>query len=140
MRMFVSFLRDERGAAAVEFGLIAPIMLVVTLLIFDVWNAANSLTRMHAAVTTGAQYVMGGSANDTTARSIVWNAWNNRPANAAVTVQRLCVCGATTVACTGLCPTTQTPPSVTITLRASGTGEGVFMTRQLAQQEVVRVR
>ena len=140
MRTLARFLRDDSGVAAVEFGLIAPILAILALFIFDAWNAANSMTRMHTAVGAAARYLMGGQGDDATARAVALSSWNRRPADGAVSVVRQCICGTAVSACTGLCPNTQTPPAIYVTLRATGTGEGMFLHQSLAQSEVVRVR
>jgi len=135
-----SLLHDERGAAAVEFGLIAPILGALVALIFNVWTAENGLTQMHKALDAGAEYYMAGGTDDPTAQAVTLDAWPGHPDDASITATRACKCGDTVSVCTGLCAGTQTPPSVYVTLSATGTGVGVFQHRSLSLQQVVRVR
>jgi Flp pilus assembly protein TadG len=139
-RGLLSFLRDRRGVSAVEFALISPIVAGLLVFAWDGWQAANAQMKMRNALQAGAEYVMTGQADDNTAKAVVSNYWAGKPTGAAVTVVRACKCGGADNVCTGLCPNTTTPPSVFVTLTASGTGQGLFKSRSLSQQLVVRVR
>jgi len=138
-RLTRKLFKDQGGASAIEFALIAPVLGLATVLAFDVWMGATSVLQMRSAVETGAQYVMNGSSNDATTQSLAYQNWEDRPANGAVTVTRNCMCGQATNVCTGLCPD-QSPPAVYVTIQATGTGKGVFLSTSLTESQVVRVR
>lgn len=140
MRRLLSFLRDQSGASAVEFAFIVPILCGAAVLTYDLWTGSRGVLAMRAGVEAGAQYIRGGGASDTTAQSIALTSWKGKPADATVNVSRACKCGTAVSVCTGLCPGSQTPPQVFVTLRASGAGEGVFLERRLSDTQVVRVR
>ncbi|HYF23171.1 MAG TPA: TadE/TadG family type IV pilus assembly protein [Caulobacteraceae bacterium] len=132
-------IKREDGASAIEFALIAPVLGLATVLAFDVWMGATSVMQMRSAVETAAQYVMTGSSDDATTQSLAFQNWEDRPGNGAVTVTRNCMCGQAANVCTGLCPD-QTPPAVYVTIQATGTGKGVFLSKNLQESQVVRVR
>lgn len=139
-RRLLSLIRDRRGVSAVEFALTAPIVAGLMLFAWDGWQAAAAQMKLRNALQAGAEYVMTGQADDSTARSVVLNAWGGKPSNSSASVTRACKCGTTANVCTGLCPSTTTPPSVYVTLTASGTGQGLFASRSMSQTLVVRVR
>ena len=140
MRRLIEFLRDCRGASAVEFALIVPILCGAAVMTYDLWTGSRGVLAMRAGVEAGAQYIRGGGASDATAQTIAMTSWKGKPADAAVNVSRYCKCGTSVSVCTGLCNVTQKPPEAFVKLIGSGTGEGVFLTKQLSDTQVVRVR
>jgi len=140
MRRLLNFLRDERGASAVEFAFVVPILCGAMVLTYDLWTGSRGVLAMRAGVEAGAQYIRGGGSSDATAQTIALTSWKGKPADAAVNVSRSCKCGTAVWVCTGLCPITQTPPQVFVVLKASGAGEGVFLDQRLNDTQVVRVR
>lgn len=143
MRRLALFLRGLRrsnsGASAVEFALIAPILVFAALMTHEVWTGSSAVLEMRRAVEAGSHYVMTGNPTVDAARTVTLTAWQNRPADGVVTVTRSCACGQTANVCTGLCPD-QSPPAVYISIVATGTGRGVFMSQSLDHEQVVRVR
>lgn len=141
-----SFLRNKDGAAAVEFGLIAPIVVAVLVGIATTGGVILAYNKMRQAVSGGAQYAMTVSSDDTSAiRDVVLAAWEDKPASAQVNVVQACMCGDVVSVCDVICgaSTTDTSdddyPEKTTTITASmtyaGFGEGA---RTLTVRDEVR--
>jgi Flp pilus assembly protein TadG len=54
----VEWLRDSRGTAAVEFGFIAPVAVVLLIGVVDLGLVANTMMQLRAAARAGAQYAV----------------------------------------------------------------------------------
>jgi Flp pilus assembly protein TadG len=139
MRGLRTFAADRRGLAAVEFALIAPVLITVLVLGVDGWLQATQTSQMRTAMHTGSRYYETGGNDDTVAQTVAMSSWAGKPADAAMTVVRACTCGATPIACDQLC-TGSNPPSAFITMSATGTYAGLVHTHALSQSDVVRVR
>lgn len=64
------YFQSDRGAAAVEFALVLPILLLVVCGIIDFGRAYNAkITLTHAAREAARVWALGGTAADTTARA-----------------------------------------------------------------------
>jgi Flp pilus assembly protein TadG len=114
------FVRDQRGAAAIEFGLIAPIMTAVLITTATMGGLVMAYNKMSQGVSGGAQYAMTVGAGDTAAiKDVVLKAWDDKPANGAVTVQQVCLCGTTVSACNVNCVDTGDYPEKVTTINAS---------------------
>ena len=133
------FRRNIAGAAAVEMALVAPVIGGLALLGLTVWQTAARIEDMRAALQSGARYYMGGGFNDTTARTFAMSAWDKRPTDGAINVQRICKCGDVVSACNVLCAD-HGPPAMFINLSATGTATNGVSTFPLAETKVVRVR
>ena len=130
---------DRRGVAVVEMALIAPVIAVLALLSFEVWQSASRSEDMRVALKSAAQYYMNGGTDDAAARALVLSAWPQAPADADVAISRSCACAAVVHACTSLCPDGE-PPAALITLSATATQSTAVLNKTLAEQRVVRVR
>jgi Flp pilus assembly protein TadG len=139
MRRLIAFLRAQGGAAAVEFGLVAPILVSVLVLGIDGWMRIQKIDQMRTAVQTGARYYQTDGLSDSAALAATLAAWPKAAAGSTVTVSRTCKCGALVVICTSVCNGVD-PPETHIAIRAQSTYNGLIPPHQLVQQEVVRVR
>lgn len=128
--------RDTGGAAAVEFGLVAPVLLLALLGIIHGGTLLARYNAMHSGVSSGAQYVMSGGSNLATAQQIASSAWAGKSGQATVTAVKICRCGTATAVCSELC-LDQSVPQAFITISAADTLSGG--TAVAARQEV-RVR
>lgn len=137
--MFARFLKDEGGAAAVEFSLVGIILAAVMGGMLSAWSAVGAATDLRSAVRAGGQYVMNGGTDDTQTRVISLAAWARKPTDGAVTVTRSCTCGAVAHVCTTLC-TDQSVPATYVTIQASTLADGIFAKFPLHDQQVIRVR
>jgi len=139
MRRLGAFAADRRGLAALEFALIAPLLAALLMLGADGWLRTSQLSGMRSALQSGARYYQLGGSDDPTAQALTAQSWAHAPPGNTVSVARSCTCGALPIACTTLCAGSN-PPSVYITLTASGTFPGLMQSRSLSQSDVLRIR
>lgn len=133
------FLRDVTGVAALETALVAPIIAGLAVVSLTVWQTASRIEDMHVALKAGATYYMNGGTDDTAAKNLILQSWPTTPANAAVSVQRICKCAGAAAICGTLCSGT-TPPAVYVTMSATATASNGVSNIALSDQKVVRVR
>jgi Flp pilus assembly protein TadG len=138
-RAFRTWSRDARGVAVVEMALIAPVIAVLALLSFEVWQSAGRSEDMRVALKSAAQYYMNGGTDDAAARSLALSAWPQAPAGASVSVARSCACGAVANVCTSLCASGD-PPAAVVSLTATATQSQAVFNKTLTEHRVVRVR
>lgn len=120
-----SFLRDDRGAAAVEFGLVAPLLVAVLVTTGALSGLVLAYNKMRQAVSSGGQYAMTVGPDDTTAvRDVVLAAWDDKPAGGAVSVVKACLCGTAVHSCTTNCDDGDYPQKV-VTISATMTYAGL---------------
>jgi len=139
VRTLRRLITDRRGAAAVEFAVIAPLLGAIVIGLMVAWEPATAMLRMRAAIHAGATYVRNGGTDDAQTYRVVEESWERKPADAAINVSRACLCGAVAQACTTVCAD-QTPPSVYVTISATSTDTSRAFNQTLARSEVVRVR
>lgn len=138
MRLLPAFRRDAQGATAIEFGLVAPILVAVLLLSYEGWRQVDQTMRMRTAVNTTARYYQMGGRDDLAAAAAGLSAWANRPSDGTLSVARNCACEAQPIACTTTCSTA--PPVAEVAIQAQSTYKGAFQSRLLEQKERLRVR
>ncbi len=139
MRLFPRFRRDERGGAAVEFGLIAPLIGMVILGIAEGAIMATEWHHMRGAVHSSAQFVMGGSRDAATVRAVGLAAWTNRPTGSTFVVDQVCKCGGGAGTCGALCAD-KTQPDMYFTIQADADFNNPFYDHPVTVKQVVRVR
>jgi Flp pilus assembly protein TadG len=138
-RNFLRWRRCEGGAAAVEFGLVAPVLLLVMLGVMEGGMLTLKYNAMRTAVTSGAQYVMGGGTDLDAARAITVSAWSARTNQSSVAATKVCRCGATTANCSILCAD-QNAPQAFITIAASDRINDGVINQTLSAKQEIRVR
>lgn len=131
--------RCRRGAAAVEFALIAPVLAALLLGVFDIGRLAHDRTDLHGAVRNGAQYFMAGGDDAEAAVAIVEQSWTSRPEISQVTVERCCKCAEADAPCGQLCPDGSVPDIIQ-QIEASGYYAGIFGQYEMTVTEAVRAR
>jgi Flp pilus assembly protein TadG len=137
---------DERGVSAVEFAAVSPVLAIVIAGMVDGWSYQSSILETRAAVQAAAKYVLEGGADDETARSVALSAWENRPSDGDVTVNRYCACGETVSVCSSLCIDTEKAPATFVDIKASMSWSGAFQNdwlpveKSVVEQQVIRVR
>ena len=101
------FLRETDGNSVVEFALLAPIMLTITLATFDLGNAISDRMAMDAALRNGLQVAMQSGSTTATLNMMETTADAELGADqASFQVRQICTCGAvydTQVACSTIC-------------------------------------
>jgi Flp pilus assembly protein TadG len=133
------FWSDRRGAAAVEFAIVTPVLVGLVLAGTAVFDSGTRLNNMRQALRPAAQYYMNGGVDDAQARTLAMDSWKNPPGNAAVTSARACRCGDGEHDCSTLCPD-GTPTDVFVTLTATASWTDTTYSPSLSQSTVVRVR
>lgn len=139
MGLLRHFRRDERGGAAVEFGLIAPLLGLMVLGIAEMAIMATEWHQMRGAVHSGAQFVMGGSRDAATVRQVAIAAWTNKPEAATLTVDQVCKCGGAAGVCGSLCAD-KTQPDMFFTIQANADFNNPFYDHPVTVRQVIRVR
>ncbi len=141
----VNLVGDLAGNSAIEFALLAPILLLVCLGLINGWSIASFTLYMRAGVGSAANLYLQGAGDDNSIRTLVLQNWQGHPNDAAVTIARAYKCGTVAVTSTTLC-TGSKAPAVYITIQATGTWVAPFEvdalgTRQLMNHhQVIRVR
>jgi Flp pilus assembly pilin Flp len=139
MRLFPRFSRDERGGAAVEFGLVTPLIGLVVLAIAEGAIMATQWHEMRGAVHSGAQYVMGGSRDPAAVQTVGLSAWPNKPTGGTYVVSQVCECDGGAATCGVLCPD-KTQPDMFFTIVADADFDNPFYNHPVTVTQVVRVR
>lgn len=140
------FIGDERGMGAIEFAILAPILILMITGIVVGAGYASQLLDTRAAVQAGAKYVLQGGSDNTTIRSVSLAAWANKPTGGDIQVVRYCVCGVTINSCSALCVSTQRAPPAFIEIEATAAWASPLQNSWLPsgtdviQTQVVRVR
>jgi Flp pilus assembly protein TadG len=89
--MRLAFLRNSDGAAAVEFGLIAPIVAAVLVGVAITGGTILAYNKMRQAISSGAQYALAVDDDAQAIEDVVIAAWD-LPAGATVDVVQACYC------------------------------------------------
>jgi Flp pilus assembly protein TadG len=142
----VSIFADERGIGAIEFAILAPILILVVFGMIVGAAYAAQLLDTRAAVQAGAKYVIQGGSDSSAIRTVALSAWANKPTGGTVEVSRYCVCGSVVSACAALCGATNKAPEAYVQIEASSTWSSPLQNSWLpsgadvSQKQVIRVR
>lgn len=139
MTHIASFLRDERGASAVEFALIAPVLMGALLGVAEVGHMAYQRTDMHGALRSGGQYVLNGGRDLDVAREIVVRSWNSMPEDGVVEAIRFCLCDEEEHVCSAPCDDDSVPEAY-FALRARATIGGFVFDHGEDAEDAIRIR
>lgn len=100
-RLFASLASPRQGAAAVEFALLVPVLLVIGMALIDLGMAVFNKMELMSAVRTGAQVALMDSSNTTEIRSAVTNSTDLSP---TINIDPFCECSdGTPIGCGGYC-------------------------------------
>jgi Flp pilus assembly protein TadG len=137
---------DESGVSATEFAAISPVLALVVAGMVEGWSYQSRVLETRAAVQAAAKYVLQGGTDDTTVRLVAMSAWQNRPPDGDVTVDRYCTCGDTVSSCSLLCVDTEKAPATFIDIEATVSWTGAFENEWLptektvVEKQIIRVR
>lgn len=134
-----AWLCDRRGIAAVEFALVAPILIFVIIGINDVAQLITKQNDMHSGVSAAAEYIMRGGSDLPTAQTIGLSAWPSHSSSATMSAAKVCYCGSASGDCATLCPD-QSVPTAYVTIAANDSYAGWYATTQISTSQKVRVR
>lgn len=101
-RLFASLASPRQGAAAVEFALLVPVLLVIGMALIDLGMAVFNKMELMSAVRTGAQVALMDSSNTTEIRSAVTNSTDLSP---IINIDPFCECsdGSSLLSCDESC-------------------------------------
>lgn len=133
------FLRSRKGNVAIEFALIAPILVALLIGVIDYGRFTFERSDMLAAGRSGAQYFMAGGTDPVRAQTIIQTSWSHMPTNGVVDVQRVCECQSVAAQCNQPCSDGTVPLSYAV-INLGGTIDGIFLDLSARSEERVRVR
>lgn len=128
---------DTRGTSAIEFGLIAPILVMIVVALYDLNDMSFRTSNMQTAVRAGIQYAMNGGDDMTQAQSVANAAWTKKPTDGVMAASQECKCAGNTQACNSTCGTTM---NKWVTVTATGTIGGYYYNSFQTKTETIRVR
>lgn len=134
----------RRGVAVVEFGFIAPIMVISLVAVYDLGNALQQNIRLNQAVRAGGLYAMeyggsqvNGNSPEFQIRSIVQTAAS--PLSLSTNTAQ-CFCATTTVSCLTTCSPVTAPRTVRITATAALNAIFLINLQSTTAQYVERIK
>jgi Flp pilus assembly protein TadG len=133
------FFRNQDGAAAIEFGLVAPILAAVLMGVAGFGGMILAYNKMRQAISSGAQYALTVSEDPEEVEDVVIAAWEGAPVVKTVTVTPACFCAGVTNSCSVLCSNGDYPQKIT-TIHASMTYRGLAGDRGISAEQQVRTR
>lgn len=135
----------QSGSSAIEFAIVAPVLLILLLGMVDGWSLISFVLNIRASVGSAANLYMQGAGDDALVQATALESWQSRPEDAALVVERKYLCDGEPVQAEDLCADSR-PPSLQLGIRASGTWVAPFEvdflgTRQtITHEQTVRVR
>lgn len=134
-----ALIRSQSGVAAIEMGLLTPIILIGFLLMLDVGIAVAERMDLDRNVRAGVQAVMALTNDPKDVKDLVLASTNGTP-NVSVAVSKTCACGNSAAPCNSLCSADE-PPSVFLNISASKPYTGLILpTFNLGSQTHVQLR
>jgi Flp pilus assembly protein TadG len=132
--------RDAKGTSAIEFAIIAPMLIAAVIGLGDISTSAYGASNMQTAVRAGIHYAMSGGTDADLAQEIADDAWTRKPDGGVVTSAKSCKCATLDWDCETFCPDV-TRPEMYITVTATATFTGNFYSMgEKTTTETVRVR
>ena len=134
-----ALIRSQSGVAAIEMGLLTPVILIGFLLMTDVGIAVAERMDLDRNVRAGVQAVMALTNDPKDVKDLVLASTNGTP-NVSVAVSKTCACGNSAAPCNSLCSADE-PPSVFLNISASKPYTGLILpTFNLGSQTHVQLR
>ena len=88
--IMTNFIRSKKGSAGIEFGILAPVLIIMLIGIIYFGFIIKSTVQMQNAVEAGALYAIGNSADTSGIQSVVQNA--TTLSGITVTISTYCEC------------------------------------------------
>ena len=132
-------LDDQRGVAAVEFALVAPVLAAVLVGIAMVGPFLAANNGMHDAITAGSRYVMAGGTNPTAIEAVTLSAWSGHTSSDTATVSQYCTCAGVQGSCSALCSDGTVPQGYTV-IATTSPYTGLLGDQTITAQQMVRTR
>lgn len=122
---FAALTRNETGTAAVELGIVAPILIVAFVLMTDVGLAVGTRMEMDRNVRAGVQAAMS-QINDVDRIKQMILSSAGESENMSITVNKTCACGGAATSCNDWCSADEAP-SVFVNISASQPYSGLML-------------
>ena len=120
-----ALVQNRSGVAAIEMGLVTPIVLFGFILMLDVGIAVSERMELDRNVRAGAQAVMSLTNEPKDVKDLIV-ASTEGANNVSVTVNKTCTCGNTAAACNIMCGADE-PPSVFLNISAVKPYTGIML-------------
>ena len=128
-----------RGAAGIEFALIASTLVLLLISLVDLGTLVSQRREMSSALRSGASYFMVGGVDLEEAKAAVSSSWRDMPAETTVDVVKTCYCSGTVHSCTANCTDGSLPESFHI-ITAATVFQGLLVETEHHVVETVRIR
>jgi len=138
--MKFNFFRNNDGTAAVEFGLVAPILVTLLVGIGTYGLEIITYSKMREAVNTGAQYALTTSDTTSDISTVVAASWDDKPADGTVSITQQCVCAGVTSDCSTACADGDYPQKMTTITTSQSYQELGGHSKTLTASQQVRTR
>ena len=130
-------LGDRKGTAAIEFGLVLPVLAAIAVGVPDVANIATGAINMDGAVRAGVQYAMNGGTNTSSVATFASRNWVSEPQGATMAASEACYCDGVVLTCGQPCAGTT---SSFITVVATATLGGSMISMPISKSQKVRIQ
>ena len=140
------FLQNECGVGAIEFAFIAPFLALVLLGTISGWAYYQQNNYMRDSVEVAGKYFLQGGTSEETALTIAEAAWNDKPVDGTVALNKTCICAGAAASCGGVCSDSSIPETYWTIEASSYYTDPVFIDpifpngTLLYEREVIRVR
>lgn len=145
LAMLRSAARCKRGAIAVEFALIAPVLAALALGLFEYFGATHQAMQLASAARAGAEYAMSYPSDSAGIEQAVLGSGQLAAAGLTIAVNQVCECpDRTSVACTDTCGGNLSNVFIQVALSQPAksilTSSGVMSGYTLSSSATLRVR
>lgn len=138
--MRFNFFRNNDGTAAVEFGLVAPILITLMVGVGTYGLEIIAYSKMREAVNAGAQYALTTSDTTSDISTVVTAAWDDKPDAGTVSVSQQCVCGSVVTDCSTNCADGDYPQRMTTITTSQSYEELGGHSKTITASQLVRTR
>ena len=143
-KLLKRFRRDQRGVAAIEFALIAPLFAILGVSTADIGFAANARMDMDQSLRSAVQMSLSANIRDAAQlKKAVQQSFSGQSPAPTVTAASTCECpnGGSNVDCYAACDANGTAPSIYVDLNMQKLYNGIFLPDMNLQSKMtVRLR
>ena len=129
------FSKSKSGVAAVEFALVAPVLLIMALSSIDASTAISDSLDLKTAARIGAEYALTNSDDSAGIQAAVVAATSNSADTMTVSSTVFCECAKVAVLCGETCPLDESVPNQFVTVSVSDVYSPLFLPQSFSQIE-----